>query len=98
MMDGCSKDDCFRGRLQRNLDLTPNNMSAPMDQQSEKENLHTQAINPSISNLPDEILEYILSQLTPYRDLVQCKLVCKRWHYIILGKIRNYLFQNSFLI
>ena len=33
----------------------------------------------SISDLPDEVLEYILSLLSPYRDLESCHAVCRRW-------------------
>lgn len=32
-----------------------------------------------IDDLPDELLEYILSLIPPYKDLQVCKLVCKRW-------------------
>ncbi|XP_024884293.1 F-box only protein 42-like [Temnothorax curvispinosus] len=33
-----------------------------------------------INDLPDELLEYILSLIPPYRDLQECRLVCKRWY------------------
>ncbi|EFN83938.1 F-box only protein 42 [Harpegnathos saltator] len=32
-----------------------------------------------IDDLPDELLEYILSLVPPYKDLEACKFVCKRW-------------------
>ncbi|XP_043275489.1 F-box only protein 42 [Venturia canescens] len=32
-----------------------------------------------IDDLPDEILEYILNLIPPYKDLQECMLVCKRW-------------------
>ncbi|KAL2750713.1 F-box only protein 42 isoform X1 [Vespula maculifrons] len=32
-----------------------------------------------IDDLPDELLEYILSLIPPYKDLQECKLVSKRW-------------------
>ncbi|XP_048512597.1 F-box only protein 42 isoform X2 [Athalia rosae] len=33
-----------------------------------------------IDDLPDEILEYILSLIPPYKDLQECTLVSKRWY------------------
>ncbi|XP_055596360.1 F-box only protein 42-like [Uranotaenia lowii] len=33
----------------------------------------------TIQDLPDEILEFIMSLLPPYEDLDQCTIVCKRW-------------------
>jgi len=33
----------------------------------------------SISCLPDEVLEYILSLLSPYADMENCALTCSRW-------------------
>lgn len=33
-----------------------------------------------INDFPDEILEFILSLLRPYKDLKTCMLVCKRWN------------------
>jgi len=33
----------------------------------------------SIENLPDEILEYIFSLISPYSDLDSCSQVCSRW-------------------
>ncbi|XP_032676240.1 F-box only protein 42 isoform X2 [Odontomachus brunneus] len=32
-----------------------------------------------IDDLPDELLEYILSLVPPYKTLESCKFVCKRW-------------------
>lgn len=32
-----------------------------------------------INDLPDVLLEYILSLIPPYKDLQECRLVCKRW-------------------
>ncbi|KAI4502377.1 hypothetical protein M0802_002289 [Mischocyttarus mexicanus] len=32
-----------------------------------------------IDDLPDELLEYILSLIPPYKDLQECRLVSKRW-------------------
>lgn len=36
-----------------------------------------------INELPDEVLEFILSQLPPYEDLQECALVCKRWSNLV---------------
>ncbi|XP_041973103.1 F-box only protein 42 [Aricia agestis] len=33
----------------------------------------------SVENLPDEVLEFILGFLPPYKDLQNCMSVCKRW-------------------
>lgn len=33
-----------------------------------------------IDDLPDELLEYILGLIPPYKDLQECKVVCKRWY------------------
>lgn len=33
----------------------------------------------TIDDLPDEVLEYILSLVSPYKDSDSCKLVSKRW-------------------
>ncbi|XP_053962380.1 uncharacterized protein LOC128865959 [Anastrepha ludens] len=39
--------------------------------------------------LPDEILEFILTYLPPYRDLECCSLVCKRWNAVVNNLIRR---------
>ena len=39
-----------------------------------------------INMLPDEMLEFILTYLPPYKDLENCSLVCKRWHAIVQSK------------
>lgn len=52
-----------------------------------------------IDDLPDELLEYILSLIPPYKDLQECKFVCKRWYratksmhaFISLFSIRYYM-------
>lgn len=40
----------------------------------------------SINDLPDEVLEYVLSLIPPYKDLEDCMLVCKRWHRTAISK------------
>lgn len=34
----------------------------------------------TVEDLPDEVLEFILSFLPPYKDLQNCMVVCKRWY------------------
>ncbi|XP_046961060.1 F-box only protein 42 [Vanessa cardui] len=45
----------------------------------------------TIEDLPDEVLEFILSFLPPYKDLQNCKSVCKRW----CGCAQNVLHKTS---
>ena len=41
---------------------------------------------PDIQDLPDEILEYILSLTSPYRDFKSAMMVCKRWRKVMESK------------
>jgi len=43
----------------------------------------------TVDDLPDEVLEYILSLVSPYKDLQECSLVCKRWHRSVKNVIRH---------
>ncbi|GFU55991.1 f-box only protein 42 [Trichonephila clavipes] len=43
----------------------------------------------SIEDLPDPIIEYILSYLSPYRDLKQCMQVSKSWYRFVYDVIRK---------
>ncbi|XP_069687513.1 F-box only protein 42 [Periplaneta americana] len=43
----------------------------------------------TVDDLPDEVLEYILSLVAPYKDLQECALVCKRWHRSVKNVIRH---------
>ncbi|PNF33809.1 hypothetical protein B7P43_G10013 [Cryptotermes secundus] len=43
----------------------------------------------TIDDLPDEVLEYILSLVAPYKDLQECSLVCKRWQRNVKNVIRH---------
>lgn len=51
-----------------------------------------------INMLPDEMLEFILTYLPPYKDLENSSLVCKRWHEIVKSKyttkFKTYLFHS----
>jgi F-box protein 42 len=40
----------------------------------------------TVDDLPDEVLEYILSLVAPYKDLQECSLVCKRWNRSVKSK------------
>ncbi|XP_061399254.1 uncharacterized protein LOC133334959 [Musca vetustissima] len=42
-----------------------------------------------VNMLPDEMLEFILTYLPPYKDLENCRLVCKRWNGIVKNLIRR---------
>ena len=58
----------------------------------------------NINDLPDEVLEYILSLISPYYDSDSCKLVSKRWwrtvnsKTICFKKIFIFMFFNEFLL
>ena len=43
----------------------------------------------SINDLPDEVLEYILSLISPYKDMKECMLVCRRWLQSVKSKFFN---------
>lgn len=38
-----------------------------------------------IEDLPDEVLEFILSLIPPYKDLHDCMQVSKRWRRCVLS-------------
>jgi len=40
----------------------------------------------TVDDVPDEVLEYVLSLVSPYKDLQECSLVCKRWHRSVKSK------------
>lgn len=52
---------------------------------------NNQIIEYHIDDLPDEILEYILNLIPPYKCLKECKFVCKRWSNSVK---RNYVIMN----
>jgi len=41
----------------------------------------------NIKDLPQEILEYIFSLLSPYKDFKSVMLVCRDWHTVMLGNV-----------
>lgn len=50
-----------------------------------------------LDKLPDEVLEFILCNVSQYLDLQNCALVCKRWQERVRGlhHIENDLFDGS---
>ncbi|XP_060066686.1 F-box only protein 42-like [Ylistrum balloti] len=42
-----------------------------------------------IRDLPEEILEYVLRYLSPYRDLKSAMLVCHQWHRLVQGVLHQ---------
>ncbi|XP_064611419.1 F-box only protein 42-like [Liolophura sinensis] len=48
----------------------------------------------SINDLPEEILEQIIQNLSPYHDLKAAREVCKQWHRLVEGVMRQ--MQQSF--
>uniref|UniRef100_A0A1B0C0K1 F-box domain-containing protein n=1 Tax=Glossina palpalis gambiensis TaxID=67801 RepID=A0A1B0C0K1_9MUSC len=56
-----------------------------MDSNSSDSNSSSYQLNA----LPDEMLEFILTYLPPYKDLKNCSLVCKRWRSIVKNLIRR---------
>lgn len=45
--------------------------------------------NRSMSELPEEVLEYILSFLSPYQEHKTAALVCKQWYRLIKGTVQR---------
>lgn len=44
------------------------------------QSLRQQTLQSTIEDLPDEVLEFILGFLPPYKDLQNCMTVCSRWY------------------
>ncbi|KAF4518011.1 hypothetical protein B566_EDAN009244 [Ephemera danica] len=53
----------------------------------------------TIEHLPDEVLEFIIRLVSPYQDLQNCSLVCKRWHLTVqcVRRIIRNNFQRAIL-
>lgn len=49
-----------------------------------------------INSLPDEILEYILNLIPPYKDLTLCTVVCKRWYHAV-KRMNPFFFITIFI-
>lgn len=45
--------------------------------------------NRSMSELPEEVLEYILSAVSPYQEHKTAALVCKQWYRLIKGTLKG---------
>ena len=53
---------------------------------------------PKISDLPTEIFAKIFNQIYPIKQLVQLKLVCKRWYSIAINlRVKNLVISSSSL-
>ncbi|XP_067628744.1 RING finger protein B [Eurosta solidaginis] len=64
--------------------------SANIDNKVHKDiDLMANCVGRSLDALPDEILEFILTYLPPYRDLECCRLVCKRWNAVVKNLVRR---------
>lgn len=51
--------------------------------------METEEVQPgvrSMGELPEEVLEYILSFLSPYQEHKTAALVCKQWYRLIKGQ------------
>lgn len=49
-----------------------------------------------MNDLPNEVLEFIISLIPPYNDYNSCKLVCKRWMAIVESNlIHNIYFSKN---
>lgn len=53
------------------------------------DNTEDDPLKKNINELPDEVLEYIFTLVSPYKDLRGCMLVCKRWHETVKSKGRR---------
>ncbi|KAG6457566.1 hypothetical protein O3G_MSEX010388 [Manduca sexta] len=51
--------------------------------------LRDQTLRSTIEDLPDEVLEFILGFLPPYKDLQNCMIVCKRWYICAQNVLHN---------
>lgn len=57
-----------------------------------------------IDDLPDEILEYILGLIPPYKNLQECTLVSKRWYratkstFTPFSNSYKFIPENNFLL
>lgn len=69
------------------LDPHHNKCTKPNTMELEQEEfMEDDSSNININDLPDEVLEYIFSFVSPYKDLKECMLVCKRWHENVKSK------------
>ncbi|CAG4944051.1 unnamed protein product [Colias eurytheme] len=53
------------------------------------ESLKFHTLQIGIEDLPDEVLEFILGFLPPYKDLQNCMTVCKRWCHCAQSVLRK---------
>ena len=46
---------------------------------------HKELTDVTIDDLPYVVFEYILSHLSPYKELIDCKLVSRSWRSSVIG-------------
>lgn len=56
------------------------------------QSLRQQTLQSTIEDLPDEVLEFILGFLPPYKDLQNCMIVCKRWYNCAQSKLLSKIY------
>ncbi|XP_053136743.1 F-box only protein 42 [Hemicordylus capensis] len=86
-----SEDDSFmavdpeeaaaEGSMEQDEESRPREEEEQRRQQEEKQPQHHR----SMLELPEEVLEYILSFLSPYQEHKTAALVCKQWYRLIKG-------------
>nr|CAD7196077.1 unnamed protein product [Timema douglasi] len=54
---------------------------------SGKPDLHINEPQHCINDLPNEVLEYVFNLVSPYEDLKNCSLVCKKWYLSVQNVI-----------
>lgn len=57
------------------------------------QSLRQQTLQSTIEDLPDEVLEFILGFLPPYKDLQNCMTVCSRWYNC--GQSKHIFYVNN---
>ena len=60
--------------------------------------LNGQTSETSIDDLPYVVFEYILSHLSPYKELIDCKLVSKSWRLSVIGIQINYFIEFKLIL
>lgn len=58
----------------------------------------TNATDVTIDDLPYVVFEYILSHLSPYKELIDCKLVSSSWRSAVIGIFGGIRGQNLMLL
>lgn len=61
------------------------------------QSLQLQTLGNTIEDVPDEVLEFIIGFLPPYKDLQNCMCVCKRWYNCAQSEFKHYR-NNSIIL